>query len=84
MYKRVTYSYLGYANQDTSDLEASEKLYEQKIRQQKIEEASNKRRKLEESEKMISQNVTNSAAASKPIHSLDVAGFRKLHSIMSQ
>ena len=28
MYKRVTYSYLGYANQDTSDLEASEKLYE--------------------------------------------------------
>ncbi len=28
MYKRVTYSYLGYANQDISDLEASEKFYE--------------------------------------------------------
>lgn len=84
MYKRVTYSYLGYANLDTSDLEVSEKLYELKIRQQKIEEASNKRRKLEESERMINQNVTNSAVASKPTHSLDVAGFRKLHSIMSQ
>jgi pre-mRNA-splicing factor ISY1 len=60
MYKRVTYSYLGYgcATQDGM-LEAAERKYEQKVRQEAVEAASNKRRKIEESEKMINQNVTN-------------------------
>ena len=61
MYKRVTYSYLGYGNLKNEELEASEKIYEQKVRQQALELATTKRRKLEESELMISQNVTSAS-----------------------
>jgi hypothetical protein len=72
---------LGYGTQDLAKLREEERKMEIRLREAALEEAAKKRRKIEESDKMLQGALNNQV---KPVNHLGASDFKMLHSLISK